>query len=109
MTVPTVAVKGLGSHYDRFNGLFVTAQAVGLNNFLAPIACPNRNRNIAGCESVHVLCTLSAFFKVVGYCILVRQVTVYTFRDLFMRGVIPILVLCIHLMAIGTSFGSASA
>src|SRR5690349_20570512 len=108
MTVPAIAIKSLRFHRDRFNRLLVTAQAVGLNDFLAPIACPNRYRDVAGCECINILSPLPAFFKVVGYCILVGKVTIDAFRDLFVRGVVPVFVLGIHHMAVRTGFGSTS-
>src|SRR6266496_1153666 len=108
MTVPAIAIKSLGSHYNRFNSLFMTAQAVGLNDFLSAVACPNRHRDLARCECVNILCTLPAFFKIIRYSIFMGQMTVYAFSDFLVRGVIPVFILRIHYMAVCTSFRSAS-
>ena len=65
VAVPAVTVKWLGTHDDRFDFIFMAADAVGLDDLLGPIARPDGSRDVPRGEDVDILGTLPSLFKVV--------------------------------------------
>jgi len=108
VTVPAVAVEGLGTHHDIFDGIFVAANAVGLNDLPGSSACPDGNRYVPCRERVDILGALPSLFQVIDNLIFMRKVAVHAFGEFFVRGMVPVLVLRIHDMAICTRLWRAS-
>ena len=93
VTIPAVTVKGLWTHHDSLNGLFMAADAVGLNDSFGFIARPDGNRYISCCERINILDTLPSLFQVIHNLVLMRKVKVYKLGELLVRRVITVLVL----------------
>ena len=104
VTVPAVTVERLRTHHNAFHLFLVTADAVFLDDALGLFAGAYGNRDVPGREGVYILGALSSFFEIVHNEIIVGQMTIHTLGELLMWSVIPILVLRVHHMAIGTRF-----
>jgi hypothetical protein len=59
---PAVAVKGLCAHHHGFHRGLVTAHTVRLDDALGFFTGANGNRNVSGCECIHILRPLAALF-----------------------------------------------